>query len=82
MSDSPEIASCACGASFDVYDIDAAEMHITTDSSSAHHWVHVDPTVGHLIGNHLVYSNPPRVICNYEQRREQCMDKPGTGKKD
>ena len=67
MCDSPSIAGCACGASFDVYAIDAAETHLSTDSSTAHHWVHVDPTVQHLIGNHLVYSNPPRELHNYER---------------
>lgn len=61
----PIIAGCACGASFDVYAIEEAITHLTTDSSTAHRWICVDPTVQHLIGNHLVYSNPPRVLHSY-----------------
>lgn len=73
MCDVPSIATCACGAGFDAYGIEQAITHLNTDSSTAHHWVHVDPTVGHLIGNHLVYSNPPRVPHNYEKENQDAQ---------
>ena len=65
MCETQSVASCACGANFDVYALEKAITHITTDSSTAHRWVYVDPTVQDRIGNHLVYPNKPRTLHCY-----------------
>jgi hypothetical protein len=44
-----KIASCACGAYFPDCDLEDAMRHISTDSSTAHQWVWIDPDVKFLI---------------------------------
>jgi len=57
------IAVCACNQDFPICDLEDAVKHITTDSSSAHKWVWIDPEFKHLFP--VVYILPDRTIHDY-----------------